>query len=127
SATVRDWLYGSYKALRGEFARSQFSDLVPGLLDRLARSENPDGAIAAFDTFIRGLQRGARLFSLLKQNPDPVTLVALTLGRAGARLRGLSRPAAHVQPRADVPDRRPHPVGDGVGRAGRRRIRPDRR
>src|SRR6185369_12814019 len=82
SATVRDWLYGSYKALRGEFARSQFSDLVPGLLDRLARSENPDGAIAAFDTFIRGLQRGARLFSLLKQNPDLVTLVALTLGTA---------------------------------------------
>jgi glutamate-ammonia-ligase adenylyltransferase len=82
SATVREWLSGSFKALRGEFARSQFSDLVPGLLDRLARSENPDLAIAAFDTFIRGLQRGARLFSLLKQNPDLVTLVALTLGTA---------------------------------------------
>ncbi len=82
SGTVRDWLNGSYRALRGEFARSQFADLVPVLLDRLARSENPDGAIAAFDTFIRGLQRGARLFSLLKQNPDLVTLVALTLGTA---------------------------------------------
>jgi glutamate-ammonia-ligase adenylyltransferase len=32
--------------------------------------------------FIGGLQRGARLFSLLKQNPDLVTLVALTLGTA---------------------------------------------
>ena len=47
--------------------------------------------------------------------------------RAGARHRGLSRPAAHVQPGADVPDRRAHPVGHGVGRAGGRRVRPDRR
>src|SRR3954454_23105812 len=82
SATVRDWLYGSYKALRGEFARSQFTDLVPILLERLARSENPEGGIAAFDTFIRGLQRGSRLISMLKQNPDLVTLVALTIGTA---------------------------------------------
>src|SRR5262245_55610218 len=29
SATVRNWLYGSYKVLRGEFARTQFADLVP--------------------------------------------------------------------------------------------------
>jgi glutamate-ammonia-ligase adenylyltransferase len=82
SATVRDWLHGSYKALRGEFARSQFTDLVPILLERLARSENPEAGIAAFDTFIRGLQRGSRLISMLKQNPDLVTLVALTIGTA---------------------------------------------
>ncbi len=40
----------------------------------------------------------------------------------GAHLRGFPRPAAHVQPGADVPDRRAHPVGHGVGRAGRRRL-----
>ena len=62
--------------------RSQFADLVPVLLDRLARSENPDTAISAFDDFIAGMSRGARLFSLLRQNPDLVTLVALTLGTA---------------------------------------------
>ncbi|AMN41440.1 bifunctional [glutamine synthetase] adenylyltransferase/[glutamine synthetase]-adenylyl-L-tyrosine phosphorylase [Rhodoplanes sp. Z2-YC6860] len=82
SATVRDWFHGSYKALRGEFARSQFADLVPSLLERLARSEHPEAAITAFDTFIRGLERGSRLFSMLKQNPDLVTLVALTIGTA---------------------------------------------
>jgi glutamate-ammonia-ligase adenylyltransferase len=82
SATVRNWLSGSYKVLRGEFARSQFADLVPVLLDRLAKSENPDNAISAFDDFIAGMSRGARLFSLLRQNPDLVTLVALTLGAA---------------------------------------------
>src|SRR6185312_6467013 len=73
---------GTYPALRGEFARAQFAELVPVLLDRFARAENPDAAIAAFDEFIGGLRRGARLFSLLKQNPDLVTLVALTLGTA---------------------------------------------
>jgi glutamate-ammonia-ligase adenylyltransferase len=82
SATVRHWLTGAYPALRGEFARTQFAELVPVLLDRFARAENPDAAISAFDEFIGGLRRGARLFSLLKQNPDLVTLVALTLGTA---------------------------------------------
>jgi glutamate-ammonia-ligase adenylyltransferase len=82
SATVRHWLTGAYPSLRGEFACSQFAELVPVLLDRLSRAENPDAALNAFDVFIGGLQRGARLFSLLKQNPDLVTLVALTLGTA---------------------------------------------
>ena len=82
SATVRRWLTGAYPSLRGEFARTQFTELVPVLLDRLGRAENPDAALNAFDLFIGGLQRGARLFSLLKQNPDLVTLVALTLGTA---------------------------------------------
>src|SRR5215203_2087019 len=82
SATVRHWLTGSYPSLRGEFARNQFTELVPVLLDRLARAESPDAALNAFDLFIGGLKRGARLFSLLKQNPDLVTLVALTLGTA---------------------------------------------
>jgi glutamate-ammonia-ligase adenylyltransferase len=82
SSTVRNWLHGTYKVLRGEFARTQFADLVPVLLDRLARSESPDAAVAAFDGFIAGMSRGARLFSLLRQNPDLVTLVALTLGTA---------------------------------------------
>ena len=82
SATVRRWLAGSYPSLRREFSRNQFMDLVPALLDRLSRSENPDTAVAAFDRFLTGLKVGGRLFSLLKQNPDLVSLVALTLGTA---------------------------------------------
>jgi glutamate-ammonia-ligase adenylyltransferase len=82
SATVRQWLTGSYRALRSETVRAQFAEFVPVLLDRLARSENPDAAFIAFDRFLSGLTRGARLFSLLRQNPDLVSLVALTLGAA---------------------------------------------
>lgn len=82
SDTVRRWLSGTYPALRGEFARQQLEEILPVLLDRLARSENPNAALLAFDRFLTGLKGGARLFSLLKQNPDLVALVALTLGTA---------------------------------------------
>jgi len=83
SATVRGWLAnGSYPSLRGEQARTQFIELVPMLLERLARAENPDIALAAFDRFLTGLHGGARLFALLRQNPDLVALVALMLGTA---------------------------------------------
>jgi glutamate-ammonia-ligase adenylyltransferase len=88
SATVRHWLDGTYPALRSEFSRSQFAELVPVLLDRLARSENAAGAVTAFDAFLGGVKGGGRLFSLLRQNPDLVTVVALMLGTA-PRLAGI--------------------------------------
>jgi [glutamine synthetase] adenylyltransferase / [glutamine synthetase]-adenylyl-L-tyrosine phosphorylase len=91
SATVRRWLAGTYPSLRSEFSRTQFAELVPALLERIARSENPDAALNIFDSFIGGLQRGARLFSLLKQNPDLVALVALALGTAPRLADILSR------------------------------------
>jgi glutamate-ammonia-ligase adenylyltransferase len=82
SAAVRTWLAGGYRSLAGEFARSQLGELVPLLLDRFARAENPDAAFAAFDRFVAGLRGGGRLFSLLRKNPDLVTLIALVLGTA---------------------------------------------
>jgi glutamate-ammonia-ligase adenylyltransferase len=82
SATVRHWLSGAYPSLKGEVARRQFGDLVPLLMERLARSESPDAALVAFDRFLAGLQGGARLFALLNQNPDLVSLVAVILGTA---------------------------------------------
>jgi glutamate-ammonia-ligase adenylyltransferase len=82
SVTVRRWLSGAYPSLKGEAARRQFGDLVPLLIERLSRSESPDAALMAFDRFLTGLQGGARLFALLNQNPDLVSLVALMLGTA---------------------------------------------
>ncbi len=82
SATVRRWLSGSYSSLKGEFARRQFTELVPLLIERLSRSESPDAAVVAFDRFLAGLHAGARLFALLNQHPDLVSLVALILGTA---------------------------------------------
>jgi len=82
SARVRQWLAGSYRSLRGEHARSQLAELVPLLLTHFARSANSDAALLAFDRFLTGLHGAGRLFSLLRQNPDLVELIAMVLGIA---------------------------------------------
>src|SRR5262245_40572441 len=82
SALVRRWDDGAYPALKGDFARAQLAEIVPVLLNHFARSANPDGAVFAFDRFLVGLHGGGRLFSLLRQNPDLIALIALVLGIA---------------------------------------------
>jgi [glutamine synthetase] adenylyltransferase / [glutamine synthetase]-adenylyl-L-tyrosine phosphorylase len=82
SALVRRWLSGECRSLRGEMARTHLGELMPALLDELSRSENPDGAVAALDRFLTGLSGGARLISLLRQNPDFLVLLTLVLGTA---------------------------------------------
>jgi glutamate-ammonia-ligase adenylyltransferase len=82
SATVRGWLAGRPRGLKGETARAHFAELAPVLIDHIARAENPDAALVAFDRFLGNLHAGARLFSLLRQNPDLVALVARVLGTA---------------------------------------------
>ena len=101
SATVRRWLTGSYPSLRGEFARTQFTELVPVLLDRLARAENPDAALNAFDLFIGGLQarRAAVLAAQAESGPGHA-------GRADARHRAAA-------------GRHPGALSGGDGRAAR--------
>jgi [glutamine synthetase] adenylyltransferase / [glutamine synthetase]-adenylyl-L-tyrosine phosphorylase len=82
SDLVRRWGSGSYGSLRSELARTQLAEIVPVLLHQFARSANPDGAVLAFDRFLAGLHGGGRLFSLLRQNPDLIALIALVLGTA---------------------------------------------
>jgi glutamate-ammonia-ligase adenylyltransferase len=82
SATVRRWLAGHPRGLKGETARAHFAALAPLLIDHIARAENPDAALIAFDRFLGNLHGGARLFSLLRHNPDLVALVARVLGTA---------------------------------------------
>ncbi|MGB8398349.1 bifunctional [glutamine synthetase] adenylyltransferase/[glutamine synthetase]-adenylyl-L-tyrosine phosphorylase [Bradyrhizobium sp.] len=80
--TIQQWMEGDYRALRAEATRNAFVEFIPGLIDGLARAEEPDNAVAAFDRFLGALQRGGRLISLLSQNRDLVALVALILGAA---------------------------------------------
>jgi glutamate-ammonia-ligase adenylyltransferase len=82
STLVRGWQDGGYPSLRSPSIRTQLAELVPLLLAQFARSGNPDAALHAFDRFLAGLQGGGRLFSLLRQNPDLVALIALVLGAA---------------------------------------------
>jgi glutamate-ammonia-ligase adenylyltransferase len=82
SQAVRRWLQGEYRSLKSEFARTHLVELVPVLIDHLARAENPDRALVALDRFLAALHGGARLLSLLRRNPDLVALLALALGTA---------------------------------------------
>jgi glutamate-ammonia-ligase adenylyltransferase len=82
SDLVQRWQSGPCPALRGRFAREQLSHVVPVLFDHFARTANPDDAVIVFDRFLSGLHGGARLFSLLRQNPDLIALLATVLGSA---------------------------------------------
>src|SRR6476619_6346034 len=95
SHMVRRWLTVEYRSLKSEFARTHLAELVPVLIDQLARSENPDQALIALDRFLAGLHGGARLLSLLRRNPDFVALLALVLGNA-SRLADILARYPHV-------------------------------
>jgi len=82
STLVRGWLAGSHRSLKGTVTRQQLAELVPLLVPHFARSANPNGAVLAFDRFLGALQAAGRLLSLLRQNPDLISLFALVLGTA---------------------------------------------
>jgi glutamate-ammonia-ligase adenylyltransferase len=81
SALIRGWLSGEHRSLN-DFAREALAELVPVLIPHFARSANPNAAVLAFDRFLATLHAPGRLFSLLRQNPDLVSLLALVLGTA---------------------------------------------
>jgi glutamate-ammonia-ligase adenylyltransferase len=82
SAIVRRWLAEDVPALRGEFAKNHFAELLPLLIEHLSHGETPDRTLVAFDRFLAAVQGGGRLFSLLLRNPDLVALLTLALGTA---------------------------------------------
>ena len=82
SAIVRNWLSGGYRSLQGEVAQQHLQELLPVLLEQLARSDNPGAALIKFDGFLANLHGAARLLSLLRQNPELIALITLVLGMA---------------------------------------------
>ena len=82
SATVRHWLAGGHRSLKNDVAREHLRELLPVLLEQLARSDNPDAALVLFDHFLANLRGAARLLSLLRQIPVLIALIALVLGIA---------------------------------------------
>ena len=51
---VRRWRAAAYRALRGEQARGNLTELLPLIIDQFSRAEHPDAAFAAFDRFLAG-------------------------------------------------------------------------
>jgi len=79
---VARWRAPVYRGLHGEQARSTLIELLPLVIDQVARADNPDAAFAAFDHFIAGLRAGGRFLSLLRRNPQMVAFIALIVGVA---------------------------------------------
>jgi glutamate-ammonia-ligase adenylyltransferase len=88
---VRGWHHGRYPAVRTPRARELLTEVQPVLIEALARTSNPDGACIAFDKFLSELPSGVQLFSLLKQNPSLIALIAAIMGTAPRLARLLSR------------------------------------
>lgn len=79
---IRGWHFGRIPATRSEHARNVLTGLVPNLLQQFSENGQPDQALAGFDKFVAGLPAGLQLFSLLKSNPDLLSLLSLVLGAA---------------------------------------------
>jgi glutamate-ammonia-ligase adenylyltransferase len=82
SHIVRHWLAGGHRSLKSEATRSQLEGLLPSLLEKLGRTDNPNASLVRFDHFLANLRAAGRLLSLLRQNPDLIALIAFVLGIA---------------------------------------------
>jgi len=90
-ALVRGWHHGRYPAVRTARARELLTEVQPALIEALSKTANPDLAFIGFDRFLSDLPSGVQLFSLLKQNPGLVELIAAIMGTAPRLSRILSK------------------------------------
>ncbi len=89
--TVKGWHFGRYPSMRSEKARERLTEFQPVLLEALADTDGPDRALAAFDRFLSELPAGVQLFSLLRNNPNLLRLLADIMGTAPRLASTLSR------------------------------------
>ena len=90
-SVVASWHRGRYRATRSGRARELLTELVPGLLEALAKTPQPDAALMNFDAFLSKLPAGVGLFSLFYSNPALLSLVAEIMGTAPRLAEALSR------------------------------------
>lgn len=91
SAEIRSWHFGRIAATRSARSRELLTDLTPVILAELAKTDDPDAAFSALAGFLINLPAGIQLFSLLKQNPNLLKLLALITGTAPRLAAYLSR------------------------------------
>ena len=82
SEVVRGWHRGRVRAMRSTRARELLTELMPNLLDALAKTVDPDSAFMRFNDFLANLPAGVQLFSLFHENRGLLNLVAEIMGSA---------------------------------------------
>lgn len=91
AGAIRGWHHGRVRAMRSVRARELLTELVPALLQALARTPQPDAALRKFDEFLARLPAGVQLFSLFHANPGLLDLVAEIMGGAPRLAETLAR------------------------------------
>jgi glutamate-ammonia-ligase adenylyltransferase len=82
SGIVRNWFAGGHRSLAGAVAQNHLKELMPELIEQIARTSNPNGTLILFDDFLANLHAAGRLLSLLRQNTELISLITLVLGLA---------------------------------------------
>jgi [glutamine synthetase] adenylyltransferase / [glutamine synthetase]-adenylyl-L-tyrosine phosphorylase len=90
STRIREWHHGHIRATRSTRARELLTELTPSILRVLERQPDRDAAFRMFDEFVAGLPAGVQIFSLLRENPNLLTLLADLMGTAPRLARQLS-------------------------------------
>ena len=93
-STVRNWHHGRYRSTTAKRAREMLTELMPVLLETLAKTPDPDAAFLQFDEFISRLPAGVQLFSMMHSNPHLLELLADILGTAPRLAKHLGRNAS---------------------------------
>ena len=89
--SVRGWHHGRYRSTHSTRAREILTELMPALLQSLGKTAQPDAAFLKFDEFLAHLPAGIQLFSMFRNNPQLLTLVAEIMGEAPRLAEYLSR------------------------------------
>jgi len=90
-ALIRGWHHGRYPAVRSARSRELLTEVQPVLVEAFAKTANPDLALIGFDRFLSELPSGVQLFSLLKQRPALLEMIAAIMGTAPRLARILSK------------------------------------
>ncbi len=94
STIVRQWHHGRYRATSTNRARQILTELIPTLLQALAKTSDPDTALLKFNDFVSRLPAGVQLFSLFQANPQLLDVVAQVMGSAPYLAERLARNAS---------------------------------
>lgn len=94
SGLVRGWHFGRYRATRSATSRERLTEVVPALLEAMAKKSG-DRAVVAFDRLLAEMPTGLQFFALLSSNPALLSLLANILG-AAPRMAELITRRPHV-------------------------------
>jgi glutamate-ammonia-ligase adenylyltransferase len=90
-AIVKGWHFGRYPAMRSARTRERLTEFQPILLEAMTKTADANAALGAFDRFLAELPGGVQLFSLLRNNPSLLRLIADIMGMAPRLARILGR------------------------------------